>query len=143
MENKIPIPTDNIYKFYSLFGLALFIFCFGAIIHINSSTNEFMFSAAIEQKTLESIEKPTATDIAKKNGIEKRVEIAISDKNFFLYSLGCLAGIAISLMVYGFYKWHNEIQPIQDETARLQLEKLKLEVEKIKTPAPNSNDGAV
>jgi hypothetical protein len=26
MENKIPIPTDNIFKFYALFGLLLCIF---------------------------------------------------------------------------------------------------------------------
>ena len=29
MESKIPLPTDNIYKFYALFGLLLFIFAFG------------------------------------------------------------------------------------------------------------------
>jgi hypothetical protein len=31
-------------------------------------------------------------------------------------------------MFYGFIKWHLVVQPIQNETARLQLEKLRLEV---------------
>lgn len=30
MENKIPLPTDNIYKFYALFGLLLLVFTIGA-----------------------------------------------------------------------------------------------------------------
>ncbi|CAC9601131.1 hypothetical protein [uncultured Gammaproteobacteria bacterium] len=29
---------------------------------------------------------------------------------------------------YGFKKWHTEIQPLQDEMARLSLKKLRREV---------------
>lgn len=128
MENKIPLPTDSIYKFYALFGLLLFIFSLGATVYVSRSTNDLVFTSAIEYETLRAIEKPTAVEIAKSKGIEKRVEIALADKEFFLYALGTLAGLGVLAMIYGFTKWHRDIQPIQDETAKLQLEKLRLEV---------------
>jgi hypothetical protein len=43
-----------------------------------------------------------------------------------------LAGAAFWMMVYGFFKWHREIQPVQDEIAKLQLEKLRIEVDQLK-----------
>jgi hypothetical protein len=128
MENKIPLPTDSIYKFYALFGLLLFIFSVGATVYVARSTNDLVFTSAIEYETLRAIEKPTAVEIAKREGIEKRVEIALADKKFFLYALGTLVGLGMLAMIYGFTKWHRDIQPIQDETAKLQLEKLRLEV---------------
>jgi hypothetical protein len=128
MENKIPLPTDSIYKFYALFGLLLFVFSLGSTIYVSRSTNDLVFTSAIEYETLRAIEKPTSVEVAKRMGIEKRVEIALADKKFFLYSLGALACLGMLAMIYGFTKWHRDIQPIQGETARLQLEKLRLEV---------------
>ncbi len=128
MENKIPLPTDSIYKFYALFGLLLFIFSLGATIYVSRSTNDLVFSSAVEYETLKSIEKPTTAEVTKRQGIEKRLEIALADKKFFLYALGALAGLGMVAMIYGFTKWHRDIQPVQDETAKLQLEKLRLEV---------------
>lgn len=128
MKSNIPLPTDNIYKFYALFGLLLLIFSAGSTLYVSHSTNDLIFSSYIEYETFNAIEKPTAVEIAKRKGTEKRVEIALSDKEFFLRALGSLFAVAIIAMVYGFTKWHREIQPVQDETARLQLEKLKLEI---------------
>jgi hypothetical protein len=128
MENKIPLPTDNIYKFYAFFGLLTFIFCIGGTLYLSKSTNELIFASSIEYETIKAIEKPTPVEIAKQKAIEKKIEIAISDKEFLLNALSGLIGGSVLLMYYGFHKWHLEIQPIQDETARLQLEKLRHEV---------------
>lgn len=143
MESRIPIPTDNIYKFYALFGLALFIFCIGAILYVNSSTNELVFSAVPEYESLESIEHPTALETAKKQFIEKRINVAVADRKFLEKAIGVILGISILLMIYGFRKWHLKVQPVQDETARLQLEKLRLEVGALRgdKPAESSSDG--
>lgn len=65
MENKIPLPTDSIYKFYALFGLLLFIFSIGSTIYVSRSTNELVFTSAIEFETLKVIEKPTSVEIAR------------------------------------------------------------------------------
>lgn len=128
MENKVPLPTDSIYKFHALFGLLIFIFCIGATLYLTRTTNELIFTSVIEYETLKTIEKPTSVEAAKRQGIEKRVEIALADKEFFLAAIGVIAGVGIFSMFYGFSKWHRKIQPIQDEMARLQLEKLRHEV---------------
>jgi hypothetical protein len=48
-------------------------------------------------------------------------------------------------MIVGFAIWQVKIQPVQDEIAELQLEKLRLEVSQMKastTPAaPKESDG--
>lgn len=147
MENKIPLPTDSIYKFYALFGLLVFIFCSGAVIYVTRSTNDLIFTSSIEFETLKAIEKPTPIEIAKREGIEKRIQIALADKAFFLQALGVITAFAMFTMGYGFLKWHRDLQPIQDETARLQLEKLRHEVrslserhepeDRLKGPASN------
>lgn len=129
MENRVPVPTDSIYKFYALFGLLLFVFCAASTIYVTRSTNDLIFTSSIEYEILKAIEKPTAVETAKREGIEKRVEIAVSDKALFSKVLGVIAGLAIVAMAYGFSKWHRQVQPIQDETARLQLEKLRHEVQ--------------
>ena len=132
MESRIPIPTDNIYKFYALFGVLLFVFCIGSLIYINNSTNELVFSASPEYKALESIDHLTSIEVAKKQVLEKRVEIALADKKFSGRSIGVIWGISILLIIYGFVKWQLKVQPIQDEMAQLQLEKIRLEVEALR-----------
>ncbi|MBI3440965.1 MAG: hypothetical protein HY052_04055 [Proteobacteria bacterium] len=128
MENRIPLPTDSLYKFCALFGILLFVFGFGTSIYITYSTNELLFKSDIEYESIRLLKDPTPVDIAKQRGIEKRVEVALSDKKFFLYSLGTIIAGALFLMIYGFSKWYRVTQPIQDETARLELEKLRKEV---------------
>lgn len=128
MENKIPLPTDSIYKFYALLGLLLFIFCLGSTIYVSRSTNDLIFTTYIELETLKTVDKPTPVEIAKREGIERRVEIAVADKESALRGIGFVCAIGLFMMGYGFLKWHRDIQPIQDETARLQLEKLRHEV---------------
>lgn len=128
MESKIPLPTDNIYKFYALFGLLLFIFSVGAMLYLHDSTNDFLFNAIVEEERLKAIEKPTVIESAKQKILTRRIEIIMNDRVFFINCLGVLVGIAIILASYGFMKWHREIQPTQDEIMKLQLEKLRREV---------------
>ena len=132
MQDKLSIPTDNIYKFYALFGLVLFIFSASGVLYVNKITNELLFSTIVEKETIEVIEHKNAVDEAKLKMIEKRQEIAISDKKFFFSCFNVLVVIATSLSIYGFWIWQRVLQPIQDETAKLQLEKLRIEVDNMK-----------
>lgn len=132
MENKIPVPTDNIFKFYALFGLMLFIFGAGSIIFVNHSTNELVFQSSIELGGLRQIQNLSPTDAAKKQVLEKRLEIASSDRKFFTWALGVLLSVGTILMYCGFRAWHTKVQPVQDEMMRLQLEKLRYEVRLLK-----------
>lgn len=132
MQDRIPLPTDNIYKFYALFGLLLFIFSAGALIYVVRSNNELIYQLHPELAALQQMDKPTAADVAKKSDIEKRLVVAHQDSQFYYTALGVIAGVGITLMVCGFWKWHRDVQPIQDEMAKLQLEKLRHEVKQLK-----------
>lgn len=130
MESNIPLPTDNIYKFYALFGLLLFVFSLAETFYIVHSSNEYVFQSIAEVESIKQIQMPTTAQLAKL----KHFDLAIANRTFEQHALGALGGVATLLMVYGFWKWHRDVQPVQDEMAKLQLEKLRIEVEQLRKP---------
>jgi hypothetical protein len=139
MESRIPLPTDNIYKFYALFGLLLFIFGIGASIAQIKLTNDFMVKSYIELEMLKAIEKPNAVEALRRTVTERMIDIEKSDKEVFKWGLALIAAAGFFLMIYGFGKWHSRIQPMQDELLQLQLEKLRRELAAL----PLSTTGSV
>lgn len=147
--DKIPLPTDNIYKFYALFGLLLFVFSIGATIALSKNTNDNVYKLYVE---LESIKTPTVEEMAAyKQGphptfvrralLERLIEVAKEDKKTLEYLLAVVTFVGGLGVIYGFGKWHKEIQPVQDEMLSLQLEKLRLEVAALKpVPSPAISD---
>jgi hypothetical protein len=123
MESKIPLPTDNIYKFYALFGLMLLITSIAAVIYIQQTTNAFLFEAYVEIEQLSSIEHPSPIEATKKELLQKRIDISIADKKFFTQALSILLGIALVVIVAGFWQWHFEVQPKLDRLLDLQIQK--------------------
>jgi hypothetical protein len=141
MESRIPVPTDNIYKFYALFGLLLFIFAVGAVFYNVRATNELIYSYVIQSTELRSIQNPTPLQSAKLVVLDKQREIALSDKQFFQWACAAMIVVAFWAMGHGFRKWQLEIQPVLDETAKTQLEIAKLQLEKLRgevKPEPQS-----
>jgi len=140
MESRIPLPTDNIYKFYALFGLLLFIFSIGALLYQNQVYNEVVFTAVPELEDLKQVAQPIPSQKAKIAVLEKRIEITRSDRRFGQYALGAVSGIGMALMFYGFRRWHAKIQPILDRTTKVQLEIAELQLKKLKQELePNSS----
>ena len=135
MESNIPLPTDNIYKFYALFGLLLFVFCASAIIYTEHSTNDFLFQTDVELESVKQITNPSPLDVTRKAFLEKRIEVAISDRRTNVGAIGVFLAISIGSMVFGFWKWQMKVQPDQDKMMRLQLEKLQYEVDHLAKPA--------
>lgn len=128
MESRIPVPTDNIFKFYALFGLLLFVFSCGALLFVNSSTNSFLSSAYTELEGLKQLENPSRVEKARIDILERKMDVSKSDKGFFSSALAVLGVGAISGMGYGFLKWHTVVQPVLDESAKVQLEIAKLQL---------------
>ena len=133
MHSKIPIPTDNIYKFYALFGLFMFIASGYVFIQIHFMYNDLAFNNYVEYEVLKDTKNPTTEQEAKKVIHERKMEIAIGNKKTFLQTTAFFIAISVYLMAFGFYKWHRVIQPIQDEIMKKQLEKLELEIEAIRS----------
>lgn len=140
MENRLPLPTDNIYKFYALFGLLLFIFSLGALLHQNRAYNEIIFAAIPEIEDLKHVAQPTASQKAKILVLERRIDISKSDHNFQTIALGSLGGVAGILMYYGFRRWHTRIQPVVDRTAIIQLEIAEFRLKKLKQEQAKEED---
>lgn len=133
MESKIPIPTDNIYKFYALFGLLLIVFSFGSTLYVNKSSNEQMITLLVEIETLRQEQPPTAPQQLRQAIAQRQLDIAKSDKEFFRWALVALGMVGTLGLMYGFGKWHKEVQPVIDESARVQLEIAKLQLAKLRS----------
>ena len=121
MESRIPLPTDNIYKFYAFFGLLLVIFSIGAVLYVNKSTNDLAYTSAVEYSVLEADPLRSLSQETRFQLLERQLEVAKQNKNLFNSFLGGFIGIGLVMIFYGFKKWHLEIQPIQDEITRLNL----------------------
>ena len=131
METRIPLPTDNIYKFYALFGLLLFILSFGIAITTTHTTNNLIFQTVVELETINSLPTLSRIEKIKKQVIERKLEIVKSDKEFYEYASYVLVVIGTLMTLFGFDRWHKQIQPVQDEITKLQLEKLRAEVRQL------------
>ncbi|WP_299180324.1 hypothetical protein [uncultured Neptuniibacter sp.] len=130
MESRIPLPTDNIYKFYALFGLLLAVFGSGGLIYVNQSTNNLIYDTTVEYQTLKH--KPetvrSLAEEARYHVLDSKLKIATQNKKFYLICIGVIIFVGVFMIGYGFRVWHTVIQPMQDEITRLNIKKLKQEV---------------
>ncbi len=132
MESKIPLPTDNIYKFYALFSLLLLIFSLGAVLYVQQTANEQAIAIFPELEELKAAKELSPKDELRKQILERRLEVLLSNKKFYQQALGVMIGAAISGIFFGFLRWHWVIQPRQDKHAEIQLEISRLQLEKLK-----------
>ena len=138
MDSKIPVPTDNVFKFYALFSLLVLVFSMGAVLYVNKTTNATVMAALVEIETLKQEKAPSPPQQIKKAVLERQFEIAKSEKRIFLVVLAVLISGSGWGMYYGFKKWHTELQPVIDETAKVQLEIAKLQLEKLRRELSNN-----
>ncbi|WP_410498128.1 hypothetical protein [Chitinibacter sp. S2-10] len=131
MYDKIPLPTDSLYKFCALFALFLIIFSFAAPIYTTSNTNQLIFKTVVEIEALKAINQPTPVEKTKIAALQKSMEIAVKDRDGIkTYSL-ILAVLATLIGIFGFERWYSVTQPIADEFAKVQLEMAKLQLTKL------------
>ena len=131
MESKLPVPTDNIFKFYALFSLLLLVFSVGAVIYVQKTTNDLMVSTWVEFDALQQAKDLPPRDQARMSIIKRQHEVAKEDRKLFNQGLGGLIAVALFGIWYGFRKWHVEVQPLMDESARVQLAIAKLQLERL------------
>lgn len=135
MDNKIPLPTDNIYKFYSLFGLFIFLHVCLLLLLPNNTYLERAFEAYEEVEILKSIQNPSPEQKVRIKILERKAEIDPVNKKVYMNIIGFGIGISIGLMFYGFLRWHKKIQPKQDEFLQKQIDKVDLEIRLLKKDA--------
>ena len=129
MQSRIPLPTDNIYKFYALFGLLVMLTTAIMFFIRHEDYNKAAFNRYIPLETLKQKNKLTSDEKLELFLLEQQSKIAKSDQSFEfgIYFL-CFIIVGAGMTIYGFYNWHNKIQPRQDELLDLQIRKLKSEI---------------
>jgi hypothetical protein len=128
MESKIPLPTDNIYKFYALFGILLLITFIAAFTYVHQTTNALLFDTNIAVWELEEKGTLSQSEAKKMELLKRRMEIADQDRKAYNKAIGYLIGVALTTIICGFYKWHKVVQPKQDRLLDLQIQKAELEL---------------
>lgn len=130
MESKIPVPTDNIYKFVATFGLVVTVASLTLMILNSDSTNKAIWDAAFEYYDLSASADPLKEK--KTEIIEKQIKVASSNRVYGSLFLSILFAIGSLISVEGFRRWFKFIQPLSDEILELQRDKLRLEVEQLR-----------
>lgn len=132
MQSGIPVATDNIYKFYALFGLLLLLSSMAAFFYVHKSTNEIAYKTYIDLESLKANKNRTVTENVRLEILQKRQEIDKSDRNFYFNVLGFGWGFGFCVMAFGFFRWHGKIQPDLDRMTQLQIKKIELELQALK-----------
>ena len=138
MTPSLPIPTDNIYKFACIFGLALI------MASIFSYVSTYLYSFDRKVKYMEVIlplEANAQRSKADNDLIEfnkKLIEVSMSNEGAAKYIISAALGIGIALSVVGALAWHEKIQKRDDILAQLQIDKLEAEVAKLRTELTTS-----
>jgi hypothetical protein len=133
MTPSLPIPTDNIYKFTCLFGLALIISSLFAFVstYTSSLDRKIKYSETIIPLEAKTQRSKVEDDILAMN--RKLIDVTKSNENVASTVISILFVIGIYLSSFGAIRWHRVIQHRDDKLATLQIEKLEVEITKLRS----------
>ncbi len=128
MTPKLPLPTDNIYKFYALFGLVLLLSSAFGIIYTTDVTNQRVFEIFTQIGQYKEDGEISSFEEGQIQMLEKLKEVALSNKELYLFVLHSSFATSLYLMLYGFYRWHMTIQRRDDRLVQLKIRQLEKEL---------------
>lgn len=134
MFPNIPVPTDNIYKFYAISGVVLALLSIVSLVYVYSAMLREGDINFVELITLE-LDAGNNADNVKNTQLEfkkKFFEIKFKNLSAAKTLLLSTSVLGMSVAAYGFVCWHSRVQVRDNDIAELQREKLKCEIEKIK-----------
>lgn len=128
MTPTLPIPTDNIYKFACLFGLALIVTSIFSFVATYSATldRKVKYSEVIIPLEGKAPRTKAEDEILDMN--KRLIEVAQENQKFASTVIGFVLTFGIVIAVSGAILWYKKIQVRDDKLARLQIEKLELEL---------------
>lgn len=132
MLDRVPVPTDNIYKFIALFSLVVLVFSSWQMISVTTASNAIVIKNYPEIVELQSLEVRTLAQEAKLAVLEREKEVVVNDRKLFVNILSWVIAFAFYGIIYGFWVWRREIQPMVDAQNKAQLELLQLQAEKLR-----------
>ncbi|WP_456296844.1 hypothetical protein M1D72_10485 [Vibrio sp. AK197] len=129
MNSSISAPTDNIAKFFAIFGLILLITTLTLSVYSYTNLKERAYSRYIELASLESIEKPTQKQLATIKVLNTQKETDTSDRMFTLKAAAVFLVISVFSIGFGFSFWGFMVQPQQNKLLSAQIRKTQLEAQ--------------
>lgn len=132
MTPSLHVPSDNIYKFACLFGLALIISAIFAFVstYTSSLDRTIKYSGLIIPLEAKEVRSRVDNDTLAMN--RKLIEVTKANENLAGTVIAVFLAVGIFLSSYGANKWHRDIQQRDDKLAALQIEKLEVEIAKLR-----------
>jgi len=135
MPPSLSVPTDNIYKFACLFGLALIVVSIISFVSIYTSSldRKIRYAEIVIRVEAEPQRSKADDDLLTLN----KTLLSVTKENERLASsvIAVVLSIGVLLSAFGAHRWHDKVQQRDDKLAQLQLEKLEAEIAKLKLEA--------
>ncbi|WP_415904574.1 hypothetical protein ACMXYW_14945 [Neptuniibacter sp. QD48_55] len=129
MTPGFSIPTDNIYKFYALLGLALVLSSMLSFVYVYDASRAKTLEWSEEIMILEQKEELSVSGEERKELLEALVKVEEENKNFYMYVLNLALGAGIGIALIGLIIWQFSVQPRSDRLIELQIKSLEMEIE--------------
>ena len=156
MTPSLSVPTDNIYKFACLFGLALILISSFSFVttYTTNLDRKVRYSEVVISLDSKAPRSKNENDLLELN--KKLLEITNANEKAANMAIGFVFSLGATLSLIGARSWYRKVQQRDDQLVRLQMQKLEaeisklnmeIEVEKAKIPnrskniASNGNDG--
>ena len=128
MISKIPLPTDNLYKFIALFGLMIFITTLVMFFTRHQYYNESAFNRYSKIVALEMIENRTEQEENELFILTEQQRIEESDEDLEIGTYVALAIFSFFVIIpFGFTLWYVKVQKDEDRLLVLRVEKARIE----------------
>jgi hypothetical protein len=123
----LSIPTDNVNKFYAIFGLIILVSCIYGFVNIYDTAQKVTLEYGKEVMKLDAKKLKTEIDIAMIKLYTERGTLERRNQEFYYDAISLFAAIGTIMLIYGLVKWHFHVQPVEDKLKSLQIENLRLE----------------
>lgn len=131
MTPSLAVPTDNIYKFACLFGLALILVSVFSFVTTYTADldRKVRYSEIIIPLESKVPRTKVEDDLLAMN--KKLLELTQANEKAANSMLGIVLGLGIALSVLGAHSWYKKLQERDDQLVQLQMQKLEAEVAKL------------
>lgn len=145
MTPSLSVPTDNIYKFASLFGLALIIASVLSFVSVYSFTLSEKVKISETINTMEAKTGGSKTDEDALKRSKRLLEVHSANEKHANNVITVVIALGIASSIWGFSCWKSRVQGRDDRLVELQIKRLELEVAQLEAqqrPVPPKVDSA-
>jgi hypothetical protein len=143
MIPSVPLPTDNLYKFLCLLGLAIVLAGMAAVYAVYNDALEAKIRLLTELATTPSaVDTPASAPSPLVDLKRKLLTTTQRNEQFYAWVIGLSMGVGCLLVAFGATRWYKVVQLRDDKIADLQCRKLELEVQGMEAAIRSRNESS-